>query len=331
MSSRSIISILTALFALLVVLTRATNPGIRLRITNKGLQYVSPVVAQVLGEKVKNATIPDISGNAETPIGNVFYSLSSIQFNSMSIPSLSLKTDPGVGLQLQISGASSSLSGNWHYQLQWSHVSVNDSFDLDVSGLEATVKTKLGVDNKGRLTIAVTGCSSSVGKVKIGFHGGPSWLYKLFNSYIDKKIKEILRKKLCQETSDLIKDAGKALATFPVQQQINKYAVLDCSLISRPSITVSYVDIFIKGEFLSATSPKEAPFSPTLLPSESESDKMMYLWITDYVQNTAWLVFQQAGVLNQTITPSMLPNLLNTNAFKMAIPQVRRFILIMAQ
>jgi len=37
---------------------------------------VSPVVAQVLGEKVKNATIPDISGNAETPIGNVFYSLS---------------------------------------------------------------------------------------------------------------------------------------------------------------------------------------------------------------------------------------------------------------
>ena len=33
---------------------------------------------------------------------------------------------------------------------------------------------------------------------------------------------------------------------------------------------------------------------------------MMYLWITDYVQNTAWLVFQQAGVLNQTITPSMV-------------------------
>ena len=33
---------------------------------------------------------------------------------------------------------------------------------------------------------------------------------------------------------------------FLVQQQINKYAVLDCSLISRPSITVSYVDIFIK-------------------------------------------------------------------------------------
>jgi len=258
MANRSVTSILTALFALLVGLTRATNPGIRFRITNKGLQYVSPVVVQVLGEKVKNATIPDISGNAEVPVGNIFYWLSSIQFNSMSISSSSLKTDPGGGLQLQISGASSSLSGNWHYQLQWSHVSVNDSFDLDVSGLEATVKTTLGVDDKGRLTIAVTGCSSSVGKLKlIHFHGGPSWLYKLFISYIDKKIKEILRKKLCQETSDLIKDAGKALARFLVQQQINKYAVLDNSLVSRPSITESHVDFFIKVSVTGSLTPTE--------------------------------------------------------------------------
>ena len=39
MANRSIISILTVIFALLVVFTRATNPGIRLRITDKGLQY----------------------------------------------------------------------------------------------------------------------------------------------------------------------------------------------------------------------------------------------------------------------------------------------------
>ena len=61
-----------------------------------------------------------------------------------------------------------------------------------------------------------------------------------------------------------------------------------------------------QGEFLSATSPKEAPFSPTPLPPESESDKMAYLWMTDYVVNTAGLVFQQAGALNETITPSMV-------------------------
>ena len=64
--------------------------------------------------------------------------------------------------------------------------------------------------------------------------------------------------------------------------------------------------MYSKGEFLSATSPREAPFSPSLLPPESESVKMAYLWMTDYVVNTAGLVFQQAGVLNETITPSMV-------------------------
>ena len=61
-----------------------------------------------------------------------------------------------------------------------------------------------------------------------------------------------------------------------------------------------------KGEFLSATSPAEAPFSPSPLPPESESTKMAYLWMTDYVINTAGLVYQQSGVLNETITPSMV-------------------------
>ena len=61
-----------------------------------------------------------------------------------------------------------------------------------------------------------------------------------------------------------------------------------------------------KGEFFSAITPKEAPFSPTPLPPESESDKMAYIWLTDYVVNTAGLVYQEAGILNETVTPSMV-------------------------
>ena len=57
---------------------------------------------------------------------------------------------------------------------------------------------------------------------------------------------------------------------------------------------------------MSATAPKEAPFSPTPLPTASESVKMAYLWMTDYVVNTAGLVYHEAGVLNETITPSMV-------------------------
>ena len=67
-----------------------------------------------------------------------------------------------------------------------------------------------------------------------------------------------------------------------------------------------FYELFSKGEFLSAIIPKEAPFSPTPLPPESESDKMAYIWLTDYVVNTAGLVYQEAGILNETVTPSMV-------------------------
>ena len=69
---------------------------------------------------------------------------------------------------------------------------------------------------------------------------------------------------------------------------------------------VMFYELFSKGEFLSAIIPKEAPFSPTPLPPESESDKMAYIWLTDYVVNTAGLVYQEAGILNETVTPSMV-------------------------
>jgi len=33
---------------------------------------------------------------------------------------------------------------------------------------------------------------------------------------------------------------------------------------------------------------------------------MAYVWVTDYLLNTAGLVYQDAGILNETVTPSMV-------------------------
>ncbi|KAK2554856.1 Lipopolysaccharide-binding protein [Acropora cervicornis] len=279
----------TFIAAFILVSSQATKPGIRFRITDNGLRYVDSIAIQTLERKVKTAKIPDISGDAHTPIGHVSYSLSSVHFNSLSVPYSTLKTSANVGIQFQVTGASTSLSGNWHYRKDsWPHISGGGSFDLDVKGISVTVIAKLGC-----------------------------WLYNLFDHYIDGKIKGVLQDKLCAETSDLIDtDAEKALATFPGQST--------SSVIS---------PFFFKGEFLSAISPREPPFSPSLLPFESESDKMVYVWLTDYVVNTAGFVYQSAGVLNETITPSMVgfsenfnlpPNFsypLNTNTVKLIIPK----------
>ena len=101
----------------------------------------------------------------------------------------------------------------------------------------------------------------------------------------------------------------------------------------------------MKGEFLSIPHPVECHCIPSPLPPITSSSKMVYVWLTDYVANSAAFVYQTAGVLEYTVTPDMVntiismhvvtlsvfvsqvpsdsPITLNTTSFKSFIPQVR--------
>ena len=70
----------------------------------------------------------------------------------------------------------------------------------------------------------------------------------------------------------------------------------------------------------------EAPFTPPPLPSAIDTTKMLYLWFTDYIVETAGFVYTTAGALQYNVTPDMVPPSspfkLNTDSFKALIPEV---------
>ena len=57
---------------------------------------------------------------------------------------------------------------------------------------------------------------------------------------------------------------------------------------------------------MSAVKPVEAPMTPPALPAISNTDKMVYVWLTDYVADTAGFVYQAAGKLAYNVTPDMV-------------------------
>ena len=61
-----------------------------------------------------------------------------------------------------------------------------------------------------------------------------------------------------------------------------------------------------QGEFMSAVKPVEAPMSAEPIPAPTGTDKMMYVWLTDYVANTAGYVYTIAGQLAYNVTPDMV-------------------------
>ncbi|EDO37094.1 predicted protein [Nematostella vectensis] len=322
---------LRACFAITIALalaSEAVNPGIRLRLTDKGLQYVASIGVEVLKEKLNSLTIPDIHGDAGTPVGHISYDLTSVKITSLSLPSYSLKPVANVGLQFAVSGVSVALSGHWHYREDhWPHISDSGSVDVSASGISFSVSVALGADSKGRPTVSAAGCSCSIGSVSITLHGGASWLYNLFDHEIEGKIKSALQSQLCSAAKDSINNQGaKALANFPTTRKLDKFSEINYSLVQKPAPTAAFLDVMIKGEFESAVHPVEAPFSPAPLPADTADKYMVYVWLTDYVINTAGLVYMKSGFMNRTVTQADLPKdfkfPLNTNTFKVIVYQL---------
>ncbi|CAB4006411.1 lipopolysaccharide-binding -like [Paramuricea clavata] len=315
--------ILTLLLVLTSILSAVgTNPGIVIRVNNQGLAYVDSVAIQVLVNKLKTTTIKDYSGETSTPLGDFEYDLTNLHNTGASIAKSSFKTVPGVGLDLSASGVYVAFTGNWHYRkTHWPHVSDSGTFDMSASDISFSLTAKIGTE-KGRPSITTASCSDNVGDLNIKFHGGASWLYNLFRSKIADSIKSQLNNLICEEATKAInEDAEKELATFPVRKKLDKYALIDYSFIEPPLFEENYMDVRLKGELMSATHPTESGLTPPVIPANQTCTKMICLYITDYVLNTAGQVYYKENFFNATVNASQVPPSfkyqLNTNLLKL--------------
>uniref|UniRef100_A0AAY4EN18 Bactericidal permeability-increasing protein n=1 Tax=Denticeps clupeoides TaxID=299321 RepID=A0AAY4EN18_9TELE len=184
--------------ALLMLLpaTQTTNAGVKVRITQKGLDYGRQIAIATLLEKLKTIKVPDLSGAEKvSPIGKVQYSLTGIQITALGLPKSAVGLVPGTGISLSIGQAYIRMHGNW--KVQYLHI-VKDSgsFDLFVNGLAITSGIGLKSDETGRPEVNIASCADSISSASVKFRGGASWLYSLFSSYIDKAIRDTLQKQV---------------------------------------------------------------------------------------------------------------------------------------
>jgi len=59
--------------------TLATNPGLKIRLSQSGLNYAGTVAVQQMSTKVRGASLPDKSGRADTGIGHVDYEVKNMK------------------------------------------------------------------------------------------------------------------------------------------------------------------------------------------------------------------------------------------------------------
>ncbi len=99
----------------------AVNPGLKLRITQNGLNYAATQAIKSLN--LQGQTIPDIHGSDDANVGDVYYDITNARIQSFVTPHSGLYIKSGTGIHWSIQGASIRLTGNWHYHYKLAFIS----------------------------------------------------------------------------------------------------------------------------------------------------------------------------------------------------------------
>uniref|UniRef100_A0A8C7YA10 Bactericidal permeability-increasing protein n=1 Tax=Oryzias sinensis TaxID=183150 RepID=A0A8C7YA10_9TELE len=298
----------------LIAAAFSANPGVKIRLTQKGLEYGRQLGVASLLEKLKTAQIPDFSGKERvSPIGKVQYSLTNIHIVNLGLPQSSINLVPGSGVQLSISNAFINLRGNWRVKYL-RIIKDSGSLDVNVNGLSISQTIAIKSDATGKPEASSAACSASVSSAKVKFHGGASWLYNLFSKFIDKALRKALEKQMCPLVAKSIADLNPRLKTLNVLAKVDKYAEIEYSMVSSPQISQPAIDLNLKGEFYNIGRHQEAPFPAPAFSLPAQSSNMIYIALSSFTPNSAGFVYNNAGVLSMYVTDDMIaqrfPNLM---------------------
>ena len=83
--------------------------------------------------------------------------------------------------------------------------------------------------------------------------------------------------------------------------------MINYTLTQDPSYTDSYMAVFLKGAFQPQNQQIPIPFTPAPFPPVKTDGRMLYVWLSDYILNSAGYVLQQTGILQYTITQKLIP------------------------
>ncbi|XP_075951871.1 bactericidal permeability-increasing protein [Anarhichas minor] len=312
----------------LIPVTLSTNPGVKVKLTAKGLEYGRQLGMASIQKKLKTIKVPDISGTQKvSPIGKVRYSLTNLQIVEVGLPTSALDMVPGTGVRLSISQAFLRLHGNWRVKYL-RIIKDSGSFDLSVSDLTITMSIAIKSDETGHPAVSTVDCAATVGSASIKFHGGASWLYNLFKKFIDKALRNALQKQICPLVADAVSDLNPQLKTLNVVAKVDQFAEIEYFMVSSPTVSTSSIELGLKGEFYNIGKHQEPPFSPAAFSLPPQTNNMLYIGLSAFTANSAAFVYNTAGALSLYITDDMIPQgspiRLDTTTFGVFIPQIAK-------
>ncbi|XP_009075367.1 PREDICTED: BPI fold-containing family C protein-like, partial [Acanthisitta chloris] len=297
------------------------NPGLKVRITQKGLDYGRRIGMELLKQAVLKETFPSWSGQESLSAIKVNYVISRLRINAVDFPETSASFIPGTGICLSVSQASATISADWRISA-WLFKDQGE-ITVSISGLFIAVSFKVSRDRTGHLSTLLHKCQLSIDRVRVKVHGGSSWISSLLAGYLEKPIHTRLDENLCLDIKYKIQIMDAELRKHEVLSQIDAFAQVDYSLVSSPSVFKSHINLDLKGTVYPVGNHTDPPFVPAPFALPNQSDSMIYLGVSNYFLKTASLAYYRAGAFNITICKELATAFnLNTSLLKYFVSEI---------
>lgn len=201
-------------------------------------------------------------------------------------------------MTVSVQDASVTISGNWKVKYRVLFVSFTDSGSFNVKiRISSKLQLKIGYKkNRPTVRICNSKCPLIVNGVKVDLNGGYrilKWIYGLFN--LEGKISNFLKRKDCEDLmSKLNQQIAKTVQNMNVRLPFDQLLPLptkpslelDVGIISQPDFT-NFLTLAHKGTVYVNRNYTEPFVNVPLITVDRDESKMLFLWATDYVINSA--------------------------------------------
>nr|XP_047927018.1 BPI fold-containing family C protein-like isoform X3 [Anser cygnoides] len=179
-----------SLLLCLLFLQLEANPGLKVRITQKGLDYGRKIGMELLKQAVLKETFPGWSGQESFLAMKINYMISKLRIGAVDFPETAASFIPGIGISLSMAHASATISADWRMET-WL-LKDQGRITVSISGLFIAVIFKVSRDSTGHLSILLHNCQLRISRVKVKLNGGSSWIASFLSGYLEKPIQNKL-------------------------------------------------------------------------------------------------------------------------------------------
>ncbi|XP_065597387.1 BPI fold-containing family C protein-like [Cyrtonyx montezumae] len=313
------------LLSLLSVQLKA-NPGLKVRITQKALEYAKEVGLEILKKNMEKEQFPDLTGYERFGLGNVNYNISRIRVTAVEFPSVSISLMPRNGIKLVIKNASLTINMNWNMRTWMFKDSGRSTVYISKVFVTATFSTSL--DSTGHTSLSLNSCRTTSGDTDIKLNGRSGFLHDFFIKYLKKPIHRSLATNSCPSIRSGIQLISEDLQSLNVPVQIDDLAEIDYSLNSL-EVFQPYIDMDLKGIVYPAGNHTGPSYVATPLTIPDQSDYMFYFAFSKYFFQTYIFSYYTAGAFNITIAEETCRYFnISTEMFGSLIPEVAKYSII---